>query len=690
MNKNKVIRRSLKVNPKAKFLTFERALDWVVKIENGKTIDAFSLRHIDGGERILSEFNIFLRKFRKSAPYAYSIMEYLNFVAKVRGLVSSVSLSSFKDYIDREKSVELNTKADGFGKVKQFLNHLMSAAVIKQEHLPPNFERAIQTPKSTFAEIASRDLAAFETIIENYTEEIYEFKESFSLDSSSASFGFFCDYSMKVIHRKSLSDVRQALQDIAFCDQAIACVSNSRLQELKAIENFSIAFNDNRTVDEAFAILYVNYGVVLPPVEQWIPGVYDFLKMRGWKSPEIRYELALLKASEEQNIHRIVSALSLKDITYYKGIKDWRLKYINKKSVELAFQILFAKYGRCLPTAKEWPKGLGDYCKSKGWGHKRVYSAFFPDKQIQQPLLLAFLSHNELAPNVDSVFYYAYLDTISKSYDTSKARVFLGKYRGAPVDKDLCKEDPLISVVSEYIKRYKSLLSLFKEGQVFLKQESVSIFGHIFRGGTRQRSDIDVRLYDPSTPSDWIQPAITRYAKKEPILLPLAYSRITGESFRPTHAVIDTFKGVNQGLIKQKLNHAFSSTTNSYTTRVATASTIQSKHKKFQSFIVEQSRLPKKSETMAMDSDLAPGNIQELKCTKRIIFSDINLVAEWVAYHDKINKEKERLILNNPRRWRNYWEVKLAEYEALISKVGSRDYVKAKEIASNLELPHLD
>ena len=491
---------------------------------------------------------------------------------------------------------------------------------------------------------------------------------------------------MKIIHQESLAEVRKALQDIAFVDKVIQGASQVELCELRKLKDFSHFYKDNRTVEQAFAILYSHYGHTLPAVDSWVPGVYGFLKTRGWQSPAIRKELEKLQSSKVQSIHRIVYGLTRVDIEYYKAIKDWRLKYLNKKSIELCFKILYAKYGYCLPVAKEWPFGLADYCKYKGWNNKRVYSAFFPDKYIQQPLLLAFLSHSELAPNVDSVFYYTYLDTIVTGFEKSKMRVFLGKYRGAPIDTELNKSDPLLIVVSEYIEHFKARLSSFPAGQAFLMQEFASIFGHLYR----ERGPMKLRLYDPTTPSNWVQPAIKRYAKNELILRPLLTSRVTGENFRPTHAVIDTFKGVNQGLIKKKLNHSHSSTTAGYTTRVETASVLKIKQLGFQSFIVEQSRLPNENDPKILDGYTNTTHMHDLKTVKRIVFSDINIVAEWIAYRIKISKEKDRLILSNPARWANYWEVKLAEYEALLSLVGSREFSQAKEIAKSLSLPHLD
>jgi hypothetical protein len=73
-----------------------------------------------------------------------------------------------------------------------------------------------------------------------------------------------------------------------------------------------------------------------------------------------------------------------------------------------------------------------------------------------------------------------------------------------------------------------------------------------------------------------------------------------------------------------------------------------------------------------------------------VIFSDLHDIAEWIAYRAEIVKEKDRLILSNAKRWVKYWQVKLAEYEALISMVTSQDYCAATILSDELTIPYLD
>tara|TARA_R110001583_G_scaffold193388_2_gene361828 strand:- start:752 stop:973 length:222 start_codon:yes stop_codon:yes gene_type:complete len=73
-----------------------------------------------------------------------------------------------------------------------------------------------------------------------------------------------------------------------------------------------------------------------------------------------------------------------------------------------------------------------------------------------------------------------------------------------------------------------------------------------------------------------------------------------------------------------------------------------------------------------------------------VIFSDLHDIAGWIAYRAEIVKEKDRLILSNPKRWVKYWRVKLAEYEALISMVTTQDYHAAAILGDELTIPYLD
>jgi hypothetical protein len=142
--------------------------------------------------------------------------------------------------------------------------------------------------------------------------------------------------------------------------------------------------------------------------------------------------------------------------------------------------------------------------------------------------------------------------------------------------------------------------------------------------------------------------------------------------------------GVPQGVIKTKLGHSDSSTTDGYTRSTETNALIQTKQRDFQSFMVEQARV---SPNELEESSL---NLKKLEHSKRVIFSNVNEIALWIAYRAKIYREKDRLILSNPTRWVKHWQHKLAEYEAIIPMVSSKDFYAATKIADKLQLPHLD
>jgi len=153
----KLHRTPLVKKKKADIVNFELLLDWEIKLEDGKTIEAPSFNHIEEGEKILSELNILLRLQRKAGPRAYAILNYINFIANFDSLVSRSSLKAYKEHLDKRKEVEVNTKADAFGHCIYFLEYLMSSEVIKKEKMLKNFKRIPSEPNPTFVEIATRD-----------------------------------------------------------------------------------------------------------------------------------------------------------------------------------------------------------------------------------------------------------------------------------------------------------------------------------------------------------------------------------------------------------------------------------------------------------------------------------------------------------------------------------------------------
>jgi hypothetical protein len=678
MKRSKLNRRPLDVVKNAEVIPVAPVSDWIINLGNGKSLDAFCFSDIEFGEKILTELNIFLRHQKKPKNYAYQILEYIEHIALVSGAVSNASLKSYRAHLDKQE-IKLNTKAQKFSTCKQFVQYLIDSGVVRQQKLIKNFEMEDVESIESFTDIATKDKNIFVESLSPFTQEIEKIKNNFNLDIESAERLFYCEKSMEVIHKESILLVQQALNDIRFVNSIIDNITEEEKLKYKNIENFSDCFKDTRTEDDAFKLLYSHFKATPPGTDLWPKGVYDFFKTRGWASSSIRKTLTN-KASLLKN------ALSNEELQKNKNIKDWSLSALNKKSAELCMKILYVQFGRFIPSSKKWPNGMADYLrKTGGWQLTRVQSAFFMDKHIQQPLLVAMLSQRELRLNVDSAFYYTYTDSITPAFEKHKVNFFAGKDRGKPSNTELSDKDPLVLVVKEYINNYTNMLSKIKGGDMFLRKENGAIFSHIHR---KEGVTQEVRLYDSGTASDWVQPLIEKISKDHPILKALIVKRVTGHNFRPTHVIIDVFKGVSQGQIKNSLNHSSSSTTDGYTSRLETASLIKQKHVNFQNYIIEQSRkvLDKKVLEEINDEDA----LNDLGYDKKVVFSDTKLVAEWIAYRSKINNEKNRLKLENPSRWELYWQVILAEYEALLSMVDSRNYAAAEEIAPNIELPFLD
>lgn len=378
----------------------------------------------------------------------------------------------------------------------------------------------------------------------------------------------------------------------------------------------------------------------------------------------------------------VVGRVTQEDITRFQAVEHLNEFPTEHKSRELCVKILYSQFGYILPPSTKWPKGIGDWVKSH-WSIRDLKSAFFPDAKCHLHLLAAMLSHKDLWPNVDSVFYYAFMDCVRPAFEEGKVDILLEKKRGGGVDESLPLKDSLVVLLSKYLELFRHRLSASEEGRAVLGQERVSIFTHAFT----MRDNRSIKQYDPSSSSDFIRSALAEYAKDNDILSVLNESGITGENFRPTKSVMATLKGVKQSVIKGKLNHVESVTTDGYTNKVETNTLLRDKQKSFQEFIVQQARVSQEEMEQPLDELV---NIKAIEDSKRVIFSDINEFSEWIALRDNILIEKDRLSVSNPARWVNHWMVKLAELEGLLSLVDAIDYSKAKVLAESVELPYLD
>jgi len=385
---------------------------------------------------------------------------------------------------------------------------------------------------------------------------------------------------------------------------------------------------------------------------------------------------------------------NMASITDFRASSDgWKSAKNTTRTLSLAFQILYSKFNRLIPSSNDWPKGIADYCKSKGWPPRRIQSAFFTSAYNLQYFLVAALSHKELAPNVDSVAFYAYTDAFIPSSEKGMMSVHFGKKRGNPVQKELPRRDRLCVAFYSYQKRLKAILEQVPGGQEWLLKENCELFIHFTKsGGTHS-----IRTFDKSSTSDMVKRVTKELSIQHLEFKPLV-AKVTGENFRPTIAALDILLGGKLGELKHKLNHAHLSTTEGYGIRVETQTLHDRKLTDFQNYLISQRKktLPDTGTGYQCGREEVPtiscGGIEMcFKCeAKRVVLKDKKLIAEWIAFSDWITENKQRLKFNNQERWEQYWQLKLAEYEALLDECTRAEVKAAEPLARNVKIPLMD
>ena len=380
----------------------------------------------------------------------------------------------------------------------------------------------------------------------------------------------------------------------------------------------------------------------------------------------------------------------IKDYRLNKG--DWAC-FATERTLKLAFQILYSHFGRLIPSSNDWPIGISDFCKSRGWSPRRIQSAFFTSAYNLQYFLVAALSHKELAANVDTVAFYAYLDAFMPSTESGKMAVHMGKKRGLPIDKELSKKDRLCATFYAYQNRLKKLLEEVEGGQAWLLKENCELFLHF----TKSKGKHSIRCFDKASTSYMVRRVTKQLASQYPEFNPLV-NVVSGENFKPTIAAIEILSGTSLSQLKYKLNHKHISTTEGYGIRVETQTLHDRKLSNFQEYLL----LQRSNEYPDTGNGFQCGRaeVPEVTCggiemcfdcpAKRVVLKDLKLIAEWLANSRWIEANEKRLKFNNKQRWEEYWQNCLAEYSALLAKCSQSDILAAESIAANIKVTFMD
>lgn len=410
------------------------------------------------------------------------------------------------------------------------------------------------------------------------------------------------------------------------------------------------------------------------------------------------HEFSLMRIHQWQKdciwVDSIICKIKLEDASALAGIKSFKAsEVVFERTIDLAFKILFSKFGRALPPSTQWPIGISDFLKRRGWSPRRVCGAFFPTTVEVGDYLTAILSHEKLCPNVDAVAFGLYIDGIKPAFDKGFQSVFFDKNRGDSTPKYLASTEDLAKSLVFLKDRMRNILIDVPGGQHHLAQHNAPIFVHItnFQG----RGCSYFRTLDPSSTSNLVSRVIKLAAGQHEILKPLHEGHATGANFRTTHAVIKRLSGMSDSEIKIGMSHKSLATTASYTDRVETSSVIMGKYQDFQRYLITESLNMSRTGSGYFCSEPVESVCGDFdKCfscdAKRIVLKDPEVAAEWIAWRKKIEASRSRLEMNNPDRWSQHWSVKLVEYQALIDQLDQRTFKQASKLATNVTLPHLD
>ncbi|SHF66298.1 MULTISPECIES: hypothetical protein [Halomonadaceae] len=413
-------------------------------------------------------------------------------------------------------------------------------------------------------------------------------------------------------------------------------------------------------------------------------------KIKEWEEDCEKIDKAIRKYGSDD----VVALGGVSDFREREG--NWQSSIMPSRNFEGAIGVLYARFNRLLPASSEWPPGICDYLKSRGWPQSRVVAAFFNSTNNLKYFLVAALTHKDLLPNVDSVAFYSYLNSFEKGNEIGSINVFFGKKRGGPVNATLPVMDPLCEVFINFQERQKRLLSEVTGGANWLNKERCELF-IIFSG--KRGKDYRLKLVDPSSTVDMVRYAARDLSETYPVLRPLI-GKITGKSFRPTIVAMDVAEGSSFSDVSKKLNHANFSTTAGYALRIETQSSLEMKLRNFQEYLLSCNR--GEGERTGTGYFCGIKGEEGVTCkgvdmcfnceAKRIILKDSRSLSEWLAWIIKIKKSMNRLKHNNPERWSGYWEVRLAEYESMVSLCTRSEVEKASLLAFEIEqhLPFLD
>lgn len=686
MTKLKRIPISPKRSESSSILEFPKA---EIKIEN-KYYDLSEFSSLDNFYEIVSGIKTYLQG-RHLAKQQFTVLKsFLRTVSKISTKIDEKTMILYKNQLDIDVNNSLSTKSQKYSAACNFIKYLISIDVIEDFLVPPNFENVEKKPTPSFGDIARNYIEDDDNFDKLDIEDISNY---FSLKPLNAKTLSYCLASIDLIHQKAINDIHKWEKDWDKVQEIIDNIDKFNLKKLNEVTDFNKYFKiSERTLEEAIQILYSKFGNSIPAVKYWPKGMEDFFRSLNWKSSRVKNLFKGIEnhAGDLEIFNKAISTLSLNNKKKFKEAEDYHLhsEARDQRGIELALSILFVNFGRILPESTQWPNGIVDYLKYRGWNPNRVRAAFFPHPDTLAPFIVGLLSHAELAPNVDSVAFYCYLNSFRANENNQKVNVYLEKFRGKHLHRDIKSSDPMIASCLRHAERILNVLNSLDRSDVrnILTQKNIPLFLQF-----TPNKNLYIRTLDPSTVTNIVKRFLVDLAVEHSSILPLVQGSCTGINFRPTIALIERLSGTSLLSIQKLLNHAHASTTTIYTERVLTHSIILNKSKDFQRYLVDNAingDIENRNKTK--NKEINEPVDQWINCeARRIWFKDHDVIAEWIAWEKIIRESEAELRFDNFIKWEKYWLPRLVKYQRLLSMVLEVDKSNASKLAEQIKLPPL-
>lgn len=659
-----------------------------ITIEN-KIYDISDLSTLENIHEIVMTLKIYLKSQRSYRSVFLEIRNFLKDILKYNKKIDEQSIIKYKLFLDTNAVLSLSSKQQKFSRASLFVELLIRENIIEDFPIPSNFSNIVKEQKKSFSEIARHyiDDDNFDKV------DIENIMNQFSLEHLQAKSLSYSVGALDIIHKKAIDDIYRWEKDWTKVEKIIKKLNRKNLDELVSKTDFNKDFPlRERSLKEAFQILYSKFGSDLPAAKYWPAGMVDFFRAKKWKIDRVKslFEGISINIHDVSILNEAIVNFSSDQKEKFNKIKDYYHDSDGRdpRSIELALSILYANFGRILPDSTQWPTGITDYLKYRNWIPNRVRGAFFPTPETITPFIIGLLSHIEIAPNVDCVAFYTYLTSFKPSSIEGKTNVYMDKFRSKkPLIKDINTTDPMISLCVKHSKRMLFVLKNLgtNEATTIISQKKVPLFlQYTAIGGS-------IRTLDPTTVTHIVKYFLADLAKEYPCILPLVQNRCSGQNFRPTIVLVKKMFGDSTVTIQKLLNHSHSSTTKVYTERALTQSMILSKSKKFQEYLVENSRNNHSIDKEKLLNTEESNAVDEwISCkAKRIWFKDNDVIADWIAWEKIISKSENELKFDNPIRWEKYWLPRLIKYQNLLANVLEVDLKSAAKIAEIIKLPPL-